>query len=83
MDKKYFRPCTASETSESQRTGIPSKSSNKRPGTALGVSTDLESRRTSIRISVSFTLFSDEFYCLELCYMLGSLVIYVVWRTKC
>ncbi|KAL5253479.1 hypothetical protein ACHWQZ_G013315 [Mnemiopsis leidyi] len=51
MDKKYFRPCTASETSESQRTGIPSKTPNKRPGTALGVSTDLESRRTSIRIS--------------------------------
>ena len=59
MDKKYFRPCTASETSESQRTGIPSKTPNKRPGTALGVSTDLESRRTSIRISVSSIKFLD------------------------
>ena len=57
MDKKYnFRPCTASETSDNLRSGIPLKTSCKRPGTALGVSTDLESRRYSIKHNVSMKL---------------------------
>ena len=55
MDKKYFRPVTASDANNGNRNGIPSKVPLKRPGTALGVSTDHESRKShSLKVSVSF-----------------------------
>lgn len=59
MDKTYFRPVTATEANNGNRSALSNKSLLKRPGTALGVSTDHEIRKShSLKVSVSFFISS-------------------------